>query len=99
MSALILGEEDCPWNIIGYDRDSTISTATAFASPPAGATAVLIQAETQNIRVTCDGTTPTSTVGLLVKTTDTGVVITGDIAKLKVIEVSASAAVSLTYLG
>lgn len=98
MSSLILGSESCPANVIGYNRDATVSTATSFATPPAGATAVVVQAETQNIRVTCDGTAPTATVGLLVKTTDPGVVITGDIAKLQVIEVAASAAVSLTYL-
>lgn len=94
---IILGEADEPAQIIGYDRDATISAATAFASPPTGATAVLVQAEAQNIRITTDGTTPTSTVGLLVTTT-MPVLLTADIARLKVIEVSASAAVSLTYL-
>lgn len=94
---IILGESDEPANIIGYDRDATISAATSFASPPTGATAVLIQAETQSIRITADGTTPTATTGLLV-TTSVPVLLTGDIAKLKVIETTASAAVSLTYL-
>lgn len=92
-----LGSADCPANIIGYDRDATISGATAFASPPAGATAVLVQAEAKSIRVTADGTTPTASAGLLV-TVDRPLLLTGDIAKLKVIEVEASAAVSLTYL-
>lgn len=98
MSSLILGSAVKPANVVGYNRDATISAATAFASPTSGATAVLVQAETQNIRVTCDGTTPTATTGILVKTTDPGLVLTGDIAKLQVIEVAASAAVSLTYL-
>lgn len=98
MTSVIIGSSSKPANVIGYARDATISAATAFASPPTGATAVLVQAETQNIRVTCDGTTPTATVGMLVKTTSDGVIITGDIAKLQVIEVTASAAVSLTYL-
>lgn len=97
MTSLILGESDCPANIIGYDRDTTISSATSFTSPPAGATGVVVQAETKDIRLTCDGTTPTSTTGLLLTAGDS-IVLFGDIAKLKVIETAASAAVSLTYL-
>lgn len=93
-----LGTADCPVAIVGYAYDDTISTATAFATPPEAATAVLVQAEGQAIRITTDGTTPTSTVGLLVPVASEGVLVTGDHAKLQVIETALSAKVSLTYL-
>lgn len=92
---LDVGSARCPARIIGYDYDATISSATSFASPPSGATAVIVQAETASVRVTTDGTTPTATVGLLVPVGEP-VVLTADIAGLKAL--SATGAISLTYL-
>lgn len=48
----------------GMARDATISTATTLTLP-SDATGVMLQADTADVRFTIDGTTPTSTLGLI----------------------------------
>lgn len=47
-----------------HTRNASLSSAVSLAVP-ATANVLQIQAETQNVRYTLDGTTPTSTVGFL----------------------------------
>ncbi len=81
-------------------RDTTISAATTLAKPTSssGALWLFIQAFTQNVRITFDGTTPTATVGFSLLTTD-GLVklLIGDKATVKVIQESATASVEYMW--
>lgn len=52
----------------GMARDATISTATALTIP-SDASGVMLQADTADVRFTIDGTTPTSTLGLILSST------------------------------
>lgn len=54
--------------------DSSLSSAETLTAQ-SGATALLIQALTQNVRFTLDGTTPTATVGFQLKAGDPPVLI------------------------
>lgn len=56
----------------------------------------LIQAETQDIRWTDDGTTPTAAIGMLLKA-NTVLEFEGNLATFKMIEVAASAKVNISY--
>lgn len=60
---------------VGAHSDgATISSATVLTAP-AGANRLLIQALTQNVRYTLDGTTPTATKGFQLKAGDPPVLI------------------------
>jgi len=51
-----------------------VSSAVTL-SVPSGATQLLIQVFTQNLRITLDGTTPTSTTGFQIKAGDPPIII------------------------
>ena len=73
---------------------TTLNTAkdlvTVIEANP-GATAILMQAETQNIRYTMDGQTPTSSLGLILIVGNDPVRFSGKLQNLKFLEVTASA--------
>lgn len=48
----------------------TISSAVELTKPGSGANKILIQALTQNVRYTLDGTTPTASLGFQLKAGD-----------------------------
>lgn len=78
-----------------HSSGATISSATTLTIP-SGATKLLIQALTQNVRVTLDGTTPTASVGFQLKAGDPPVIIPlGNATAVKVIQEAATA--SLQY--
>lgn len=78
-----------------HSSGATISSATTL-TPPAGATAILIQVLTQNIRYTLDGTTPTASVGFQLKAGEPATIIPwNDNMTLQVIQETATA--SLQY--
>lgn len=84
------------FNPIGAHSDgATISSATVLTKPAALATGVaklLIQALTQNVRYTLDGTTPTASKGFQLKAGDPPVIIpTGTYTVVTVIEETATA--------
>lgn len=56
---------------VGFERVASSGTAKTVAdlTVPANATGVEIQADTQNVRYTMDGTTPTDSSGMLFLTT------------------------------
>lgn len=57
-----------------HAQDATISSATTL-TPAAGARSLLIQAINQNVRMTLDGTTPTTTKGFQLKAGDPPVLV------------------------
>lgn len=77
---------------VGAHQDGrTISSATTI-TPPTGATKWLVQALSQNVRYTLDGTAPTTSKGFQLKAGDPPVVIPLGVATvLKVIEETATA--------
>lgn len=90
-----LPTDDLHFNVEGaHSSGATISSATTL-TPPAGANRILIQALTQNVRFTLDGTTPTASLGFQLKAGDPPVLISVRDATLKVIEETATA--SLQY--
>jgi len=89
---------------MGYQQLDTLTSATGLTvpsrDPSTGLTAkanfALIVAEAQDVRWRDDGTAPTSTVGMLLKT---GVIFQydGDLSKIKFIEASSGAKVNVSY--
>lgn len=83
---------------LGYGQLSTslsgaVKLGSAFENGlPVGADSVLLQADTHDVRWTDDGTTPTSSVGMILKSGDAPFLYTGAIENLQFIE-SASGAV------
>lgn len=78
--------------------ESDISTATIL-TPPAGATQVLIQALTANVRYTLDGTTPTASVGfVLYVMADPLAIRLGAGGELQIIQETAGATVQYQWL-
>ena len=76
---------------IGSHADGTdISSATTLA-PGSGATKLLIQALGQNVRLTLDGTTPTTSKGFKLVAGDPPVMIWTAGATVKIIEETATA--------
>lgn len=54
---------------VGSPMGSTVSSTQTY-SLPAGANAFLVQAITQNVRLSLDGTDPTAAIGLQIKAGD-----------------------------
>lgn len=70
----------------------TISTAVELTKPASGANKILIQALTQNVRYTLDGTTPTANKGFQLKAGDPPTLLfIGTGITLKVIQEAATA--------
>lgn len=91
---------------LGYKQLTGLSSVKTLADVtdgiPSGSTWVLLQAETQNIRWTDDGsTTPTSTVGMILLTTTGPYLysIGSKLTNLKFIEAAASAKLNITFYG
>lgn len=91
---------DLPFTLIStHTANSSLSSAVTL-TPPTGAHALLIQAITQNIRITFDGTTtPTATVGFQIRAGDPPAIVdvpTG--TTVKVIQETASATVQYQWI-
>jgi hypothetical protein len=71
-----------------------ISSATTLTKP-AGASRIIMQTLTQNVRWTLDGTTPTATVGFQLPTNQDPIIVAVPGASIKVIQEAATA--SLQY--
>lgn len=88
---------------LGYNQIA-VSIAVLTESDltiPAGATGAILQAETNNIRYTMDGTIPTTTKGMLLITTlPPEEFLIEDIRRIKFIQVAAGAGVlNIHYFG
>jgi hypothetical protein len=82
---------------LGYQQLNTVSSAIGFTVPE-GARLALVIAEDQAVRWRDDGTDPTSTVGM--KIIDGGQLsYSGDLSKIKFIEIVSGAELNVTYFG
>lgn len=80
-----------------HNSGLSIATAQTIARPT-GATKLLIQALTQNVRYTLDGTVPTTSVGFQLKAGDPPVIIPlGTRTIIKVIQEAATAALQYQF--
>lgn len=79
----------------GFQRITSLASATAL-TVPAGTRMCWIQPETQDIRWCDDGTTPTTSIGHLIRINQT-FEYTGDMAAIRLIEIAASATVNVVY--
>lgn len=80
---------------LGYQQITSLSSSTGLTVPQ-DAKRALIQAESQQVRWRDDGTAPTASVGM---TLDAGSTLayTGNLAAIRLIEVSASAKLNVSY--
>lgn len=77
---------------VGAHVDGPTLTSAVTLTPPTGATKIMLQALTQNVRFTLDGTTPTASLGFQLKAGDPAVIVQiGNDVTLKVIEETATA--------
>lgn len=83
---------------IGTEQISSLSTVKSLTIPDNASAAVLIP-ETQAIRYSLDGTTPTSADPLLYAAQDLTVTTREDLANVRLIEEAASATVKVLYFG
>jgi hypothetical protein len=83
---------------ISDHADGTDISSATVLTPPTGATKVLMQAVTQNIRYTLDGTTPTATTGFQLVASDPPLLINIESEMtLTVIEETATADIQLQW--
>lgn len=82
---------------LGYQQITSLSSATGLTIPE-GTTYAIIQAEAQGVRWRDDGTDPTSSVGMKLPA-DAELQYSGQFARIKFIELTASAALNITYYG
>jgi len=83
---------------LGFQQITGASAATAL-TVPAGACMAIFQVDTQNARWRDDGTNPSSTVGMLVRTTDQPYIYAGNLSKVKFIEATSGAVINVSYYG
>jgi len=77
-----------------HGTNSSLGTAVALTRP-GGAYLLLIQAQSQNLRYTLDGTTPTASVGFQLFAGDTATILVGAGMAITVIQETAGA--TITY--
>lgn len=81
----------------GYQQITSLSSASEL-TVPSGATVALVQAESQSIRWRDDGTSPTTTVGMILASGES-LFFTGTLSTFRAIEIAASAKLNVTYYG
>jgi hypothetical protein len=83
---------------LGYRQlTTTLSSAVSLPSIPPAADAVLLQAETQNVRFRDDGTAPTTSVGMLLVAGAEAFMYTGALMNLQFIAATSGAILNITY--
>ncbi len=86
------------FNPIGDNTTNASLSAHVHLTPPEGATKILMQAITKDIRYTLDGTTPTATVGfLLVASVAPTLINIGADTAIAIIEKEASASINYQW--
>lgn len=82
-----------------HTQNASLSSAVTLAAP-AGATQIMIQAFDQHVRITLDGTAPTTTKGFRIAAGDPPVIlfITPE-STVKLIEEAATATAEIQWLG
>ena len=94
----MLNVAQLPLEPLGSTRMATLNLAIRLTKIPSGATIAWLTADTQSVRVSVDGTTPTSLVGNLIVADNEGVILNlVDLSVIQVIEASASAVLNVSY--
>lgn len=88
---------DTTFRVNGSVGDGAYTSGGTYYKLPAAVDAVLLQAETQNIRWRDDGTDPTASVGMLLVAGDSPTIWEGDYSVLRFIEATASAKLNVTF--
>lgn len=93
---------DIPFNPLGaHTQNSSLSSAVTLESilaRPTGATKVLMQAQTQNVRFVLDGSTPTASKGFQLKAGDPPMVVpVPKTATIKLIEETTTAVIDFQW--
>lgn len=82
---------------LGHQQLTSLATAASLTVPD-GAQRALMVSQSKDVRWRDDGTSPTTTVGMLILTTaDTPFEYLGDLSTFKVIEVDTSAKLDVSY--
>lgn len=81
---------------LGYQQLTSITAATAL-TVPTGATRAMLVAEAQAVRWRDDGSAPTGSVGMILKTTDAPLEYNGDLAALQFIASTTGAILNVAY--
>lgn len=81
-----------------HSSGATISSATTLTKP-AGATQILIQAITKNVRFTLDGTAPTTFLGFQILAGVPPMIVAVPGVSIKVIEEEATASLQYQWIG
>ncbi len=84
-----------PWYPVAGFQTLTPATATGL-TVPAGASFAYITVRTNDVRWRDDGTSPTTTVGMLLKANEV-LVYKGDLSAIEFIDVGAASAVDVAY--
>lgn len=84
---------------LGYHQITSLSSAVAFTTIPAGSDTVLVQPETQNVRYRDDATDPTASVGITLVVPTIYEFTVAQFARMKFIEVAASAKLNVAFYG
>jgi len=79
-----------------HTSTSSVSTATEITIP-AGANRIMMQAATKSVRVTFDGTTPTTTVGFLLTAGNDPLIFPVQGCTLTAIEIAATAVLNYQF--
>lgn len=83
---------------LGFQQITGASAATAL-TVPAGACMAVIQVDTQNARWRDDGTSPTASIGMLIRTTDQPYIFAGNLGRFKIIEATSGSVINVSYYG
>ena len=86
------------YNPKGHQDLDVLSSATAL-TVASGAKTALIQCETQDVRWRDDGTSPTTTVGMLLVAGAAPLFYTGNLDALEVIQTTTTATMNINYYG
>lgn len=85
---------------LGYQQRTISNSAVGFTSVPAGSTMAVVTIEDDDIRWRDDGTSPTSSVGMIAKQDST---ITfenlGNLSAIKFIRITADAKINVSFYG
>lgn len=82
----------------GYTQVTSLSSAAGLGTVPAGSNFAVVQCESQQVRWRDDGTSPTTTVGMLMNVGDV-LLFDGEPSAIKFIEVTASAKLNVSWYG
>jgi hypothetical protein len=80
----------------GFQQIADLSAAVGLTVPDDGASFIVVNPESQNVRWRDDGTSPTAEVGMLL-VADTEFTYQGDLSKIQFIEVTSGAKLNVSY--